>query len=377
VVRAGNRGGAAQLANTFQALSAEALRQNNAAFLQLARTELERTAASAHVDLERRQTAIQELLDPIRRGLEQYDEKIGTIEKERAESFGALRTSLQDVASRTNELGLKTDKLSQALRAPRVRGRWGEIQLERVVELAGMIEYCDFTTQQSVDADGGRLRPDMTVHLPNGKTIVVDSKTPLEAYLDAVDAPDDEARRACLERHARQVRTHIDQLSRKNYWEQFGDASPEFVVLFLPGEVFFSAALEHDPSLIETGVEQRVILATPTTLIALLKAVAYGWRQERVTQNALQIAALGKELYERLSKLGAHFTDVGKNLERAVGAYNRAAGSLEGRVMVTARKFQDLGATTGDALGELEPLDIAPRDLQAPELRAGAPSLPA
>ena len=260
----------------------------------------------------------------------------------------------------------------KALRAPAVRGRWGEIQLKRVVELAGMLEHCDFTTQESVatsNGDGRLLRPDMTVRLPNGRAIVVDSKVPLEAYLDATECQDETRRRELLGNHARQIRAHVDGLSRKSYWDQFGGASPEFVVLFLPGEVFFSAALEQDPALIEQSVNERVILATPTTLIALLKAVSYGWRQETITQNALEIARLGKELYERLATLGGHFDEVGKGLSKAVASYNRAVGSLESRVLVTARKFEGLGVAAPDDLLELPPVDQAVREIQAPELR--------
>lgn len=357
-----------ELQTTFKALSADALRQNNEAFLQLARTELEKATASATTDLEKRQVAIQELLTPIREGLTKYDDKIGEIERARAESFGSLGQKLEQVLAANDTLKGETQRLVQALRAPRVRGRWGEIQLERVVELAGMLDHCDFRKQESVDTETGRLRPDMTIQLPNGKTIVVDAKTPLEAYIAALDAPNDEQRHELLVRHAQQVRTHIDQLSKKTYWEQFGEASPEFVVMFIPGEAFFSAALEHDPALIDVGAQQRVILATPTTLIALLKAVAFGWRQERVTREAIQIAALGKELYERIATLGGHVSDVGKGLDKAVGAFNKAAGSLESRVLVTARKFAEFDVSSVEALEEVGQVEAVTRQLQAPEL---------
>jgi DNA recombination protein RmuC len=249
-----------------------------------------------------------------------------------------------------------------------VRGRWGEIQLKRVVEMAGMVDHCDFFEQQSVDTEDGRLRPDMVVRLPGSRNIVVDAKAPLSAYLEAIDAPDEETRKAKLQQHAQQIRTHLTMLGRKSYFEQFSPC-PEFVVLFLPGEAFFCAALMQDPALIEFGVDQNVIIATPTTLIALLRAVAYGWRQEALAQNAKEISDLGKELYDRCSKMGEHMANLGKNLSNASEAYNRAVGSLESRVLVTARKFADLGAVSADGqIDELPPIEVTPRLLQAPEL---------
>jgi DNA recombination protein RmuC len=356
-----------QLRDAFQALSADALKNNNAAFLQLARSELEKVRVAAHSDLREREVAIDALLAPIREGLEKYDTKLHDIERARSETFGALTQRLESVSRVSDSLRAETHNLVRALRSPGVRGRWGEVQLKRVCELAGMLDHCDFRTQESVDGEHGKLRPDLVVRLVGGKTIVVDAKTPLEAYLEAMNAPDDEARRSKLLQHARQVRQHVESLSKKSYWEQFEHA-PDMVVLFLPGESFFSAALEHDPSLIEQAVDQRVILATPTTLIALLKALSYGWRQESLAQNAQEISTLGKELYERLSLLGGHFDAVGESLGKAVSSYNKAVGSLEGRVLVSARRFRELGAAPGEEIAVVNVVEALPRELQSGEL---------
>lgn len=356
-----------QLQQAFQALSGEALRQNNEAFLQLARTEFERLHKASSTELRERETAVDALVAPIREGLAKYDEKLQEIERARTQTFGALVERLDSVNASSESLRTETQKLVTALRAPQVRGRWGEVQLKRVCELAGMLEHCDFATQETVGGDDGKLRPDLVVRLVGGKTIVVDAKTPLDAFLDAVGATDESMRRQGLVRHARQVRQHVEALSRKAYWEQFPQA-PELVILFLPGESFFSAALEHDPSLIEQAVEQRVILATPTTLIALLKALAYGWRQEALAENAREISALGKELYERLQTMGEHVTRLGSHLSKAVGSYNSAVGSLESRVLVSARKFRDLKAAPGEEIAVLDPIADSTRELRAEEL---------
>jgi DNA recombination protein RmuC len=362
------------LSNAFRALSADALKSNNQAFLDLAKATLDTAQESARGDLEKRQQAISELVTPVRESLAKVDGKIQELEKSRAGAYESLTQQVRSLQETQLQLRTETARLVTALRTPSVRGHWGEIQLKRVVEMAGMLDHCDFRAQTSVEGEEGRLRPDLIVRLPSDKRIVVDAKAPLEAYLAAIEAPDEESRRARMRDHARQVRAHMTALARKAYWDQF-DTAPEFVVLFLPGECFFSAALEHDPALIETGVEQRIILATPTTLIALLRAVAYGWRQENLARNAAEISRLGRDLYKRLSDMGSHWLKLGRSLDNAVDAYNRAVGSLEARVMVSARRFVDLDAGAfGVDVEELAPIDKATRVLQTPELLGDEPT---
>jgi len=361
-----------RLSDAFKALSAEALRESSASFLALARTSLEKYQEGARGDLEKREKSIAELLSPVKESLGKLDGHIRELEKAREGAYSALTTQLKGMAEAQGELRTEAGNLVRALRAPQVRGRWGELQLRRVVELAGMLDHCDFHEQQTVEAEAGRLRPDLVVHLPGGHDVVVDAKAPLSAYLDAAEAKDDATRAARLADHARQLRDHITALSRKAYWEQFQPA-PEFAVLFLPGESFYAAALEADPTLLEAGVERRIFVATPTTLIALLKAVAYGWQKEAAAENAQLVAALGRELYKRVADLGGHFSRVGKNLAQTVDAYNRAVGSLEARVLPQARRFEELAAAPeGLELPELAPVESLPRPLVAPELASVA-----
>ena len=357
-----------RLSETFQALSAEALRRNNASFLELANVSLERFQESARGDLEKRQTAITELVKPVRESLDKVDAKIQEIEKARAGAYEALTAQVRSMMEAQGQLRTETNHLATALRSPVVRGRWGEVQLRRVVELAGMLAHCDFIEQTSVTTETGRQRPDLVVRLPGGRQIVVDAKAPLAAYLEAFDMRDEATRTLKLAAHASHIRAHIDALSKKAYWEQFAQA-PEFVVLFLPGESFFSAALEHDPALIEYGTERRVILATPTTLISLLKAVFYGWRQENLAKNAEEISRLGRELYKRLADMGGHMERMGRSLNAAVEHFNKLAATTESRVLVTARKFRELEpAQPGDELEPVAQVETAARQLQAPEL---------
>jgi DNA recombination protein RmuC len=356
----------AKLSDAFKALSSDALQRNNQSFIALAKATLEKFHEGAQGDLAARQKAVDELVKPIRESLQKVDGKLGEIEKARVGAYAELSTQVKGlVETQLPMLRNETAQLVKALRQPTVRGRWGEIQLRRVVEMAGMLDHCDFVEQENRTTEDGRLRPDLIVKLPGGKQIVVDAKAAVNAYLEAAEAPDEETQRLRLADHARQVRNHITALGRKGYWEQF-DPTPELVVMFLPGEMFFSAALQNDPGLIEFGVNEKVIPATPTTLIALLRSVAYGWRQEALAQNAQAVADLGRELYSRIAGLAGHWSDVGSRLDKAVEAYNRSVGTLETRVLVSARKLRELkAAPESTEIGNVVPVERATRALQA------------
>jgi DNA recombination protein RmuC len=367
------------LQNAFRALSAEALQANNDHFLKLATSSLEKFQELARGDLEARSKAVESLVQPLRESLQKVDGKLGEIEVERQKAYAALTEQVRGlVQEHLPQLRSETAGLIKALRQPAARGRWGEIQLRRVVEMAGMLGHCDFIEQRSESTEEGMLRPDLIVRLPGNKQIVVDAKVPLAAYLEAAESQDDTTRDALMARHVQQVRNHMAGLGRKAYWASF-EPTPEFVIMFLPGEAFFSAALQQDPALLEYGVNEKVIPATPTTLIALLRAVHYGWRQEALALNAAEIAKLGKDLYERIGKLGEHWTKVGDRLGKAVDAYNQSVATLEGRVLPAARKFRDLEAVpTDDQIETVEQVDKQARRVAAEELTAAlaVPALP-
>jgi DNA recombination protein RmuC len=355
----------ARLRAAFDSLAGETLRSNSEMFLQVARETLGRDQQVAQSSLKERETAIAQLVEPIRVALQKTEAQVEALERERRDAFSSLRTQIETLANGQTQLQRETRNLVTALRRPEVRGRWGELTLRRLVELAGMAEHCDFTEQVSVATEDGALRPDLVVHMPESRNLVVDVKAPLDAYLEALEAVTDETRQIAMKRHGQQVETRVRQLASKNYWSQF-EHSPEFVVLFLPGDQFLSAALAERPDLLETALKQNVILATPSTLIALLKTVAYGWRQAAVAENAAVIRELGQELYKRLGSFTAHLGRVGARLGAAVEAYNSAVGSLERQVMPQARRFPELGVTPDAPLAELEQIDHLTRTVNVP-----------
>ncbi len=358
--------------NAFRALSAEALESSNRRFLELANTAFARLHSEARNDLEQREKAVENLVKPLTEGLQRYETHLREVENTRSAAYGALTEQVKSLLAEQDKLRFETGKLADALRRPEIRGRWGEIQLRNVVEMAGMLEHCDFIEQLSTGAENGQLRPDMVVRLPGGRSIVVDAKTPINAYMESLSAPSEPEREERLAAFARHVRDQIRNLGRKDYWKQFPD-SPDLVVLFLPGEVFYSAALRVDPALIEEGMASRVVLAAPTTLIVLLRIAALGWREERLAENARRISDLGQELYSRLAVLADHFTGLGRALQQSVEHFNRAVGSLESRVLVSARRFADLGAGTEKEIPPVEPLDIQPRKVSAAQGDSSSP----
>src|SRR5688572_16768698 len=355
-----------QLRTAFASVSAEALAKNNEAFLQLAKERFAQLSTEATGSLEQRKAQIEGLLKPMQEMLGHYQQRVSEIEKSRVESYSMLREQLGVLAETQRTLNTQTGQLVNALRRPNTRGQWGEITLKRLVELAGMSNRCDFVEQMTVeqrgDTEDGRQRPDMVINLPGSRQIVIDCKAALDAFLDAAAAPDEDNRKVCLLRHCAQVRARSRELSAKSYWSQF-PRSPEFVVMFLPGEAFLYAAVEHDGNLIEDCLKNRVIVATPTTLIALLKAIEFGWRQEEVTQNAEEIRELGKQLYDRVATFATHFEQVGAAIRSVITNYNKSVGSLESRVMVSARKMGELGAKTDKEMPDLIPIDQQPRAL--------------
>ncbi|HJS89446.1 MAG TPA: DNA recombination protein RmuC [Steroidobacteraceae bacterium] len=361
----------ARLRASFDSLAGETLRANSELFLRLAREALGRDQALAQSSLKERETAIAQLVEPLRAAIERTEQQAHALERERRETYSALRTQIESLASGQNQLQRETRNLVTALRRPEVRGRWGELTLRRLVELAGLSEHCDFTEQLHLFGQEGALRPDLVVHMPDARDLVVDVKTPLDAYLEALEAPSEETRQQALKKHAQQVETRVRQLASKAYWAQF-EHSPEFAVLFLPGDQFLSAALAERPELLEGALKQGVIIATPSTLIALLKTVAYGWRQSVVAENAAVVRELGQELYRRLSAFTGHLERLGARLGAAVDAYNAAVGSLERQVLPQARRFPELGVTADAALPQLEGVEQPLRPIAAAEPRITA-----
>jgi DNA recombination protein RmuC len=356
-----------KLRDAFSALSSEALQHNNEAFLQLARTSLAEFQRTATVDLDGRHKAIETLVQPLKESLTRVDAKLQEVECGRASTQAQLSEQLRSLTQAQQLLHLETNRLSRALRSPNIRGQWGELQLRRVLENAGMVQGSHYEFKESALGEEGRLTPDVIVRLPGGKNVVVDAKVPLTAYLDAAECEEDLARDAKLREHARQVKDHVTRLAGKSYWAHFQPA-PDIVVMFVPGEALLASALQHDTSLLEFSMNRGVMLASPLTLIALLRAVAYGWQQETVARNAQEISELGRNLYDRIAKLAEHFEGVGRSLAKSVEAYNSAVGTLESRVLVTARRLKDKGVTTAEDFAELETIDHTPRPLGAPEL---------
>jgi DNA recombination protein RmuC len=353
----------AELSNAFNQLSNEALNRNNSQFLKLAEENLKRFQSEAKADLSSREQAIEQLVKPINEALKETSKQIQEIEKDRKESVGSLKNTLEQMQKGQQQLQSETQNLVQALRRPEVRGQWGEMTLRRLAELSGMVQHCDFFEQTHTATETGAIRPDMIVRLPENREIIVDAKTPLDAYLSAIQASDDSERQAELKRHAQVIRSRVRELAKKNYWAEYTQ-SPEFVVLFIPGEQFLSSALEIDPTLLEDSMSQNIILATPTNFIALLRAVSYGWKQLALAENAERIREMGETLYSRLATFSGHLDKLGKSLNSSVDAYNKSVGSLERNVLPSGRKFVEMGIRAKKELDELQPIDKQVREVQ-------------
>lgn len=363
----------ADLEKAFAALASKALEASGQQFLQLAQENLARFQEGAKADLAERQKAIETVVAPVRESLAKVDAQVTALEEKRQAAYGALQEHLRQLHEQNTRLARETTTIATALKSSQARGRWGEIQLRRIVELAGMLEHCDFSEQETTTTGSGtRLRPDLIVRLPGGRRVVIDAKCPLAAYLRATEVSTDDERQACLADHAAAVRKHIDALSGKAYWDQFDD-TVDFVVLFLPGEPFFAAAVAADPGLLDLGAESGVLLSSPTSLIALLKAVAYGWRQQQTAENAERIAEEGRELYDRVCVFLDHFAKVGDGLAKAVKSYNAATASVESRLLPQARKFPELGIKSPSEVVDPAPIESAIRGLHAPERSAVTP----
>lgn len=350
--------------DSFNALASDTLKSQQSAFFDVAKATFEKYSTDIRQEWVQKQQVITEVVKPLKESLEKVDNKIQELEKTRVAAYSSVNEMIKNLNTTHHQLHVETNKLSRSLRASNVRGQWGEMQLKRVVELAGMVEYCDFVTQQTIGSQENRQRPDLIIKLPNERVVIVDAKAPLQAYLEALDAPNEEIKAQKFKEHAKQVKKHLADLSDKAYWESFSN-TPEFVVLFLPGESFFAAALEADPQLIEFGAQKRVLMATPTTLIALLRAVALGWREQVMHEETLKICELGKLLHERLATMSEHFGRLKKAMDASVEAYNKVVGSFEGRVMPSARRFEELGVTSAQEIMPLEPVEKLTRSIEA------------
>ena len=358
----------AEIERKFTVLASEALGRNSENFLKLVTERFEKHKSTAEKDLEERQKAIETLVKPISESLTKFENKVGEIEKTREGAYRAITEQVKSLAEGQTGLRSETNRLVQALRQPKTRGRWGEYQLHNVLEMAGMTEHVDFIEEKSIQGDNGRLRPDVIVRLPGGKSVIVDAKTPLEAYLSSIEANDDDIRDRHMADHARQVRDHVRTLASRDYWKAL-PVTPDFVVMFVPGEAFFAAAIESDPDLFEQAVRQKVLISTPTTFIALVKAIAYGWQQEKLAENAQIVANIARDLFDRIKTFGGHVSDLGRSLRQTVDRYNKSVGSLEGRVLPSARKFEALGVIpAGSSIPEIEPIELEAREIQAAEL---------